>query len=209
MIRFSCPHCDRAYQLPTALAGLPLLCKGCGQRIVAPADQPAPPPPRVERAALPPPPPPAPPAPVPPKAVPRPEPAPDFKRDEPAIESPKRPEPAPEVLSKRAAKPAPEPEPEPTPAADAPSGLLPFVADFVALVVLLGAGMLLGELLVRKPTGDVIGDAAAAPKFPPVELLLWAAPPLMLALVYLLLAGRGRALGALVRARNSPSRGAF
>jgi hypothetical protein len=77
-------------------------------------------------------------------------------------------------------------------------GLLPFVADAVAFVLLVVAGLVVGELLVRKPTGEVLSELAA-PKFPPVNLLMWAAPAVLFALVYLLLSGRGLGLGALVR----------
>ncbi len=40
MIRFNCPNCNRPYELPPALAFLPLVCKQCGQRITPPADTP-------------------------------------------------------------------------------------------------------------------------------------------------------------------------
>lgn len=55
MIRFNCPHCGRTYELPDALASLPLVCKQCGQRITPPAPSPDPPPPRPV-APVPPPP---------------------------------------------------------------------------------------------------------------------------------------------------------
>ena len=48
MIRFNCPTCERPYELPDALSGLPLVCKQCGQRVTPPAptpDLPPPPPP--------------------------------------------------------------------------------------------------------------------------------------------------------------------
>src|SRR6478735_2125165 len=51
VIRFNCPHCARLYELPDALARLPLVCKQCGQRITPPegatVPPPAPPPPKV------------------------------------------------------------------------------------------------------------------------------------------------------------------
>src|SRR5581483_10467077 len=68
VIRFSCPQCGRAYVLADALAHLPLVCKGCGQRLAVPDPQPEPeppPPPPVKRpvpVAKAPPPPPEPPA---------------------------------------------------------------------------------------------------------------------------------------------------
>ncbi len=65
MIRFNCPACQRPYELPDALAALPLVCKQCGQRITPPAPTPDPPP-----APPPPPPPQAAPKPAPPKAAP-------------------------------------------------------------------------------------------------------------------------------------------
>ena len=89
----------------------------------------------------------------------------------------------------------PEKQPEPT--------LLPFIADLIAFVVLVVVGMLLGEFLARKPTGQVLSEAGSAPKFPPIDLLLWAAPPVMFALIYLLLSGRQRSLGAWLRRRTA------
>lgn len=38
MIRFNCPHCQRPYEMLPALAGLPLVCKHCGQRITPPQE---------------------------------------------------------------------------------------------------------------------------------------------------------------------------
>src|SRR5215204_1727329 len=45
VIRFNCPNCGRHYELPDALASLPLVCKQCGQRMTPPAPSPEPPPP--------------------------------------------------------------------------------------------------------------------------------------------------------------------
>ncbi len=56
MIRFNCPTCGRHYELPNALAGLPLVCKQCGQRITPPAPSPDPPPPPRPVAPVKPPP---------------------------------------------------------------------------------------------------------------------------------------------------------
>lgn len=314
MIRFNCPHCQREYHLPAALAGLPLVCKGCSQRFVPaslppapPLPAPPPPAPKIERSILPPPAPPAPapapkvqapkpvapkpeapkveapPAPKPPAApppkadapagpgddvlvskadstpdidfnvggptaaslsddarkrpkglssaevalpttgtdtdrdavsvpdldleelaqakarsharlelpVPKSPPAEPRARTEPELKlPPAKPKPAPKPVP-----PAPAPEPEAEPAAR--SGLIPFAADLFALVVLLAGGMLVGELLVKKPTGAILADATETP----LDALVWAAVPLTLALVYLLLEGRGRSLGALARGR--------
>ena len=71
MIRFNCPHCGRYYELPPALAGLPLVCKQCGERITPPAaepDPPAPPKPKPTPPVAKPVPVPPPPRPVPPVA---------------------------------------------------------------------------------------------------------------------------------------------
>lgn len=305
MIRSNCPHCQREYQLPAALAGLPLVCKGCAQRFV-PAAQPAAPPPaappppapKFDRLIVPPAPKPAPAAKAaPPKPEPEPEPKPvppapsaadtasttggdvlvskpdstpdiDFNvggptaaslsdanrqrpkglssadvaapqpasdtdrdaasvpeldlealaraRTEADLNLPPKPAPKPPVprartepeleLPKREPKrerpaPAPQPEPqaepEPEPEPAARSGLIPFAADLLALVVLLAGGMLVGELIVKKHTGAVLSNAAENP----IEALLWAAVPLVLALVYVLLAGRGLSPGARLRGR--------
>src|SRR4029450_944067 len=42
VIRFNCPHCDRRYELPEALARLALVCKGCGQPLAVPEASTAP-----------------------------------------------------------------------------------------------------------------------------------------------------------------------
>ena len=36
VIRFSCPHCSRRFEVAPAMTRLPLLCKGCGQALVVP-----------------------------------------------------------------------------------------------------------------------------------------------------------------------------
>lgn len=132
-----------------------------------------------------------------------PEPAPEDKPGAVNLD-PLPPEP-PRPAKRRAVKVAPKPaEPEPdAPTEKSGATLLPFLADLIALVVLLAGGMMLGEMLAQKPTGQVLSEAGSAPKFPPVELLLWAAPPAVLALLYLLLSGRQATLGAWVRRRTA------
>lgn len=110
------------------------------------------------------------------------------------------PVPPPPPARKRPAKP-PEPEPEAAPEKRAEPTLVPFLADLVAFAVLVVVGMFLGELLARKPTGTILSEAGSAPKFPPMDLLLWAAPPATFALIYLLLNSRQRTLGAWLRRR--------
>ncbi|MBY0458041.1 MAG: hypothetical protein K2V38_11935, partial [Gemmataceae bacterium] len=53
MIRFNCPNCNRFYELPPALAFLPLVCKGCGQRLTPPAPEAVPPAPEPAPALTP------------------------------------------------------------------------------------------------------------------------------------------------------------
>src|SRR5262249_12036834 len=51
LTRFTCSKCDRRYEVPPALAGLPLLCKGCGTQLTVPdpPDEPEPEPPPPPR----------------------------------------------------------------------------------------------------------------------------------------------------------------
>jgi hypothetical protein len=99
-------------------------------------------------------------------------------------------------------KPKP-PEPEEPQSEEKPrSALLPLLVDLGVFLILVGGGLLVGELLARKPTMQIVSEAGSAPKFPPVDLLLWLAPAVLLALVYLLLSKRKRTLGAWLRRRR-------
>lgn len=89
MIRFNCPNCNRPYEVPAALARLPLVCKQCGQRITPPE----PPPVTVQ----------------PPKPVASPPPAPPVSK----------PVAVPKPASAPAPKPAPVAKPAPAPVAPA------------------------------------------------------------------------------------------
>lgn len=271
MIRFNCPSCARLYEVPDALAKLPLVCKQCGQRITPPERSEAPPPPSPP--APPAPPPPSPPPPAPPVVVPKPS-APVAKPQAalpPLDEQPSdddvlisKPDSTPDIdfnvggptaasLSDAArARPAglsdanrprpaglsdanrprlAEPDAPPTPTPDinldllpkaapprpprvprkpvAPvppepkreSTLLPFLADFAVFVLLVAVGVLIGQQLAGKPTMQVIADAGSAAKFPPKELIVWAGPPLMFGLVYVLLGSREKSVGAWLRRR--------
>ncbi|MBN9122457.1 MAG: hypothetical protein J0I06_25490 [Planctomycetes bacterium] len=270
VIRFNCPNCGRPYELPDALAGLPLVCKQCAQRITPPEPSPEPPPVAVPRSApasaekpplkaagVPKPPPPAPvkPPPVPAKSS---VPQPDEPEDDDVLVS--KPDDSPDIdfniggptaasLSEAARTrpsglsdstrrppdlsgaigpggdsvpglnldllgppvPAPPPEPSvPPPPPEAPPApeerpeatMLPFLADLGAFALLVVAGLLLGEFLAQKPMGQVISEAGAAAKFPPVDLLLLIGPPAVFGLVYLLLGSRERTLGAWLRRRR-------
>ena len=209
VIRFNCPNCGREYEVPAALALLPLLCKKCGERIPVPAAPTAPEPraaPPPPRPAITPAPPPAPPkAPPPPPAAtapPVPAPKPAEAAEEPLFVTtnlealtapPLRP---PKPAHPRPAPPAPEAPPR------KPGKLLGVVVDVVAVLVLLAAGSLLGEMLAGKATREVWNDAGSSVTFPPTDLLMWLAPPVLLALVYALLISRGKSLGARLRVRG-------
>jgi hypothetical protein len=263
VIRFNCPTCGRPYEVPDALARLPLVCKQCGQRITpaeAPKAETPPPAPVIAKpqVASPQPPkpqaaPPLPPSPKPhvtPAALAKPAPPPpddddvlvtkadstpdiDFNVGGPTAASlsdatrarptglsdANRPRPAdldatepdinldllPPPAPKPAARPAPPPEPVAPEAPPEPT-LVPFVADLVTFVLLVVIGMVLGELLVGKPTGEVLSEAGAATKFPPIDLMLWGGPPLVFGLIYLLLSTREKSVGAWLRRRaaNTP-----
>jgi hypothetical protein len=239
VIRFNCPHCERHYELPDALAKLPLVCKQCGQRLTPPEPTPEPPPVAKPQAAAP-----AKPAPVPTKAQAPPEggdvlvakadstpdidfdiPGPtaaslsDAARTRPPVPGssqstrPAEAEPGPAVNLDLLPKPAPKPvapwKPAPQPTGDASDEdksdptLLPFVADAVVFVLLVVGGLLLGEMAVRKPTGEILAEAGSAAKFPPIDLLVWAAPAVCFALVYILLGKRDLSVGAWIRRRKA------
>lgn len=198
VIRFQCPNCGRRYELPDALTGLPLLCKGCGQALTAPAPGPElPPEPEPEPAPVP--------VPIP-------------KRPEPQL--PEKPAPAAEpdqpsdipldVIGPPAAPDAPaSPEPvivgPPLPAAVRWPGVrkyVPAVADAAVGLVLLVAGVVLGEFLAGQPTGQVLREAKSSPRFPSTELLLWLAPVVSFGLGYTLLAARKWTVGEWLRRRG-------
>ena len=91
----------------------------------------------------------------------------------------------------------------PVPAGPAPPRgtrkVLAFAADAVMIVVLVAAGVFLGELLAGKSTRQVWADAGSSVLFPPVDLLMWLSPPVLFVLVYTLLISRGRSGGARLR----------
>jgi hypothetical protein len=230
VIRFNCPHCDRHYELPEALARLALVCKGCGQSLSVPEKSAAP------DAPLPSPPPPSPPPPRVP--IPPPMPAP-VKIDLPPAPSSSPPPlpPRPAVVAVAANesrlppsdKPFTNGPPAAHPKVDAlferPDALAvldealpvaaPFppeeprrrnimgaIVDVLVAFVLVAVGVFAGELLARQSCLEVLRNAASAAKFPPVDLLMWLAPTLLLLLVYALLISRGKSVGNLVGRRR-------
>lgn len=187
MIRFSCPHCHRKFALPDALARVPLLCKGCGQRLV-PAevgvetgdelvveDEPTS---------------------APPVAAPEPS---DFLSNELRDDLDLK-------VERAAAEPPATPAPAAVAPAPAPAGrrrALGLVVDVAVGLALAGGGALLGEFAARKSSVTILQEAGSAPKFPPTDLLLWlgcVATPLLL---YVLLANRGKTVGGWLRRRGS------
>lgn len=230
LTRFTCTKCERRYEVPPALAGLPLLCKGCGTPLTVPdppdepEPEPEPPPPPKPKAKV------APPVAQAPRivATPKSAPPPDEEEDDkpfliPEPEGgavpvataasrseangpPAGPAPGPNrvpVAPKAAAtKPAVAKQvtAKPAPAAVGRK-LIAAVVDAAVGLVLLAGGVLAGEILARKPTRQVWNDAGGAVSFPPVELLMWAGPPLLILLVYVLLLSRGVTIGGWLRRR--------
>ncbi len=179
---------------------MPLLCKGCGQRLI-PAevgvesgdvlavenDEPTPKPPEVGRpvAALP--------EPAPPEPL-------DLLSDEIRGDLELKPDYAPAELA-APTKPSPAQEPAPTPAPQ-DRRALGVIVDVVVGLALAGGGVQLGEFAVRKSTATILQEAGSAPKFPPTDLLLWIGSVATPLLVYALLANRGKTVGGWLRRRR-------
>jgi hypothetical protein len=228
VIRFLCPHCSRRYELPEALARLPLVCKGCGQPLAVPEKstepepQPEahPEPPKPAPMAAPKPNPPPTPRPAP---APVPAPAPEAKPvvvaienrlpppEKPSANGPLAPHPngdglfeKPDVLAALdAAVPAP-PSPQPvTPTQTGGPKLLGVAVDAVVALILIAVGVFCGELLARQSTRDVLKDASSAATFPPVDLLMWLAPSVLFLLIQVLLISRGKSLGSRLARRGA------
>ena len=188
MIRFSCPHCARDYVLADALARLPLLCKGCGHQLTVPEPSPEPEspleffaPPPVETPAAPPPD--------------------EDDEFEPLFEAH-----TPDIdFNAPPPKELRRPLSPPPPAAPPPKPLrgrkrVGVVVDLAVVLLLVAAGVFLGEMLAKTSTRDVIAGVNG-PKFPQPALLMWLGPPLLLVLSYTLLASRGKSAGAWLKKR--------
>jgi len=189
VIRFSCPNCQRDYYLADALAHLPLLCKGCGQRLEVPEPtKDEPPPPVVKSKAE---------RPVSIHDL-------EFHPPTPTVNDS-------EVdlfmtaelkakLKREAPKPLEKPPPPvhapEHPAEDAPSRRsLGLAVDVVVTLVLLGIGMLIGEMVAGKPTSQIL-SGITGPKFPPMDFVLWLGCVGFFGLVYAWLGTRGWTIGA-------------
>ena len=201
MIRFRCPTCDRQYVLADALAGLPLLCKGCGHHLTPPAPEPDPPPEALASGGR-----------QPPESSPRWADAPRSPADLPAYVPTSPPNPTP--LSRPAPtdrvdlpykgggeKPA-LPNPFPAPARAVPAGrrVVGLVVDAAVVLILLAAGVVVGDMVAGRSLRDLIAQTEAAGS-PPMELVLWAGPPAVFLLVYLWLGARGWTVGGWLKRR--------
>lgn len=200
MIRFHCPKCGRESLLSNALIGVPLLCKGCGDRLTVPEisePEPKPPKPAFDRSF------------------------PVAREDQPDIlvtptvedssvnlflstemrknlflpiegsgQSPPPDVPAP-VASTDLPATAPRPERK---------GLA-LIADATAFVVMLALGAGIGSMIAGKPSVQILSDAPASPRFPPTDLMIWVASVAVFGLLYVWLGTRGWSLGARIRRR--------
>src|SRR5262249_45221159 len=104
--------------------------------------------------------------------------------------------------------PAPAVAPSATWSPSPPSGgvvgkLLPIAADVVVCLLLLAVGAFLGEFLAGKPTREVWIDAGSSGRFPPMDLLMWLAMPVVLGLIYGLLISRGQSVGGWLKRRQA------
>jgi len=203
VIRFNCTNCGRYYELPNAMRLLPLLCKGCGQPLDVPEPTPDPEPTKTTET---PPPSPKPPIhPIVPLSKSNDKPA-TAMIEETAEVLGSKPVSKPEILALETPIVPTPPSPVDNLAETPETGIgmkpLSIVVDVMVGLVLLVLGGLLGEALAGKSTGDVWRDAATAPKFPPIDLLMWLAPPVMLGLIYGLLISRRKSLGCWLQRRN-------
>jgi DNA-directed RNA polymerase subunit RPC12/RpoP len=213
LIRFKCPNCGRRYEVLQALKDIPLLCKGCGQRVDVPESSQEPDPVQDSLKEKSDPSVPVPHTPV--SAV--------FAADEKAIDSPELkdlskiqaasetslPEKEPATPQQTQGRELPEekmipPEGALTDEASEPSRMkpLPIFVDVMFSFFLLLVGGMCGETLAKKSTGDVWRDAGSAPTFPPIDLLLWLTPPTLLLLIYGLLISRQKSIGALIQSKS-------
>jgi hypothetical protein len=213
VIRFQCNTCRHSYALPDALARVPLLCKGCGHRLVLPGPGEWTSDPQDEPVE---------------------DPAPDThassehrasaeaEEDDGDVRTGLWPELEDDPRRRRAGKDpravAPD-DPQgtvnlsnPPAAAASPISTIPatptgrrglgMAVDIAVGLGLAGIGALLGEVAVGKSSAVILREAGSAPKFPPMDLLLWIGCVATPILVYLLLANRGKTVGGWLRRRG-------
>jgi len=75
------------------------------------------------------------------------------------------------------------------------------LVDGAAFLAALALGATLGSFAAGKPTRDILGDAPASPRFPPTDLLIWVASVAACGLLYVWLGARGWSLGARLKRR--------
>lgn len=111
-----------------------------------------------------------------------------------------KPHPVPTPVSRPAAKPPATPAPRAT---TSPRGgkLLPILADIGIVLIMLVVGVMIGEVIARKPTRTILREAGSAARFPPTNLLMWLGPPLVLVLVYAWLGTRKWTVGTWLKRR--------
>jgi hypothetical protein len=198
VICFNCPNCGRHYELLDAMSHLPLLCKGCGQRIDVPDPTPDPPPIKDTESF-------AAPAKTPIDST-------NYLKDKLAAESLDNNkvaldlETSSDIYKKKALLSESVSTDSNYPDEESERPLRPrplsIVVDVILALFLLIAGGIFGEVLAKKSTGDVWREAGSAPKFPPIDLLLWLTPPLLLGLIYVLLISRRKSLGFWLQRRS-------
>lgn len=209
MIRFTCPTCGREYHLPEALARLALLCKGCGRRLLVPDASTVPEPPEQPPEHL-----------ADPLGLAG---TVDLFPDTDQVRRPASASRA-EFSLQDSVDLFPRSDTELIPSADEPAlrpprvesdaiparpttdrrgrgRVLGVAVDVAVGVLLAGVGLLLGEFATRRGTADILREAGSAPKFPPLDLVLWLGCVATPVLGYVLFANRGKSVGAWLRRR--------
>jgi hypothetical protein len=206
VIRFKCPNCGRYYEVPPSLRHVPLLCKGCGQRIAVPEDSEVPGPVPEPQIAI---------APtgklsIPASATPTPGHQPSEKEQLPKTLPPA------ENAAVGETQPGAQPEKNAWQQASTTQAgeddektqssfrLKPryILVDVAVGLLFLLIGGTLGAFLAGSSTAEIWAEAGSATKFPPMDLLLWLAPPTMLLLIYSLLIARRKSLGAWLQRKS-------
>lgn len=201
VIRFHCPKCGRECLLPRALIGVPLLCKGCGDRLAVPEHSeplPEPPRPAFDRSL------------------------PIAREDQPDILVTPTVEdssvnlflsaevrknlflpiegsgqsPPPDVETPVASTDLPVTAPPPD------RKLLARIADGAAFFAMLALGAVVGSMVAGKSIAQIFADAPASPRFPPTDLMILVASVAVCGLLYVWLGTRGWSLGARIRHRS-------
>jgi hypothetical protein len=92
----------------------------------------------------------------------------------------------------------------PAPPEEAPNParrLLGKLLDGVVGLILFAVGAMVGEYVAEKPTREILESAGSAPKFPPLDLLIWLGSAAGFVLIYVWLGTRGWTVGCWLRRR--------